>query len=142
MYPEYLGYFRGKEGLVLIQTYAYYQSQGQALCLTESPSQLKCWNCTASSKGEVLLATLWYLVAAPDQGVQRGPHLGVDCSESYRQAKTPRVQAILIPFHSIPFLKTPPHTDIANYAIFSCGATLQPPASVSGCVQCPVTLFL
>ena len=33
--------------------YELYQSQRQALCLTEFSSQLKCWNCTASSKGEV-----------------------------------------------------------------------------------------
>jgi hypothetical protein len=35
-------------------------------------------------------------VVAPDQGIQRGPHLGVGCSEPYRQAKMPRVQAVLI----------------------------------------------
>ena len=40
-------------------------------------------------------------MVAPDQGIQRGPHLGVGCSEPYRQAKMPRVQAVLNLF--IPF---------------------------------------
>ena len=31
------------------------QARGQAPCLTESPSQLKRWHCTAASRGEVTL---------------------------------------------------------------------------------------
>ena len=84
--------------------YVSYQSQRQALCLTEFSSQLKCWNCTASSKGEVILDIYRWTVYLPRTRGLGGVHnLGGGLLCFPPPSNDGESPSPLIPFHSIKY---------------------------------------
>ena len=91
---------------VLFFTLLTNKVRGQVPCLTESSSQLNimlalhCRQYRGGDPGYFCSPESEINgVSAPDQGVLEVSTLGVDCSVSHRQAKTPRVQAT--PFSSV-----------------------------------------